>query len=159
VLSKLTGVAVPSRLRLEVCFEDMPFRSSGKLSAFRDPSHRFHATFHIFLSRRPAGYADAHRGVPLPLRSSAPTCPIALNLRDDPPRLFRAAERDQHLVQHHIVHPHAWGERLSQREYSGLNRTIPTAWGEHLSDRQWNDLDRTIPTRVGRTQKRGAVPL
>jgi hypothetical protein len=40
---------------------------------------------------------------PLPLRSSAPACPIALNLCDDPPRFFRATERDRHLVQHHVV--------------------------------------------------------
>jgi hypothetical protein len=69
----------------------------------RDSDHCSCTPFDILIGGCPTGYADSHRRMSLPLRSSTPAGPIVLDICDNPPRVLRAAERDEHLVQDHVV--------------------------------------------------------
>lgn len=60
--------------------------------------HRSYAPLDILIGGGPTGHADSHCRMPVPLRCPTPAGPIVLNICDDPPRVLRAAERDQHLV-------------------------------------------------------------
>src|SRR6202453_2093937 len=55
--------------------------------------HRRDAALDIVIRGGPAGHADAHCRMPVPLRSSAPAGPITLHARDDSPGFLLAAER------------------------------------------------------------------
>src|SRR5207253_6328792 len=68
-----------------------------------DSDHCRYAALDILIRGSPTGHADPHRRMPVPLRSPTPAGPIVLDIRDDPPRVLRAAERDQHLIQDHVV--------------------------------------------------------
>ena len=68
-----------------------------------DSDHCRYAALDILIGGGPTGHANSHRRMPLPLRSPTPAGPIVLDLCDYPPRLLRTAERDQHLVQDHVV--------------------------------------------------------
>jgi len=57
-----------------------------------DADHCRYAPLDILIGRGPTGHADPHSRMPLPLRSSTPAGPIALDIPDDPPR-----ERDKVL--------------------------------------------------------------
>jgi hypothetical protein len=60
---------------------------------------RLRSTF-VFRSR-PAGYADAHGNVPLPLSTPALASAVALDRGDDPPGGGRVSERDHYPPETH----------------------------------------------------------
>src|SRR5260370_36060012 len=68
-----------------------------------DSDHCRHAALDILIGGSPAGHADPHRRMPVPLRSSTPAGPIVLNIFKDPPGILLTAERDQHLAYDHVV--------------------------------------------------------
>src|SRR5579872_1297831 len=88
-----------------VCGLLLLFSNVTALATFprRDSDHGSDAALDIRIGGGPTGHTDSHRRVPVPLRSPTPAGPIALEICDDPPRVLRAAERDQHLVQDHVV--------------------------------------------------------
>jgi hypothetical protein len=63
-----------------------------------DSDHCSYAPLDILIGGSPTGHADSHRRMPVPLRSPTPAGPFVLDSCDDPPRVLRATERDQHLV-------------------------------------------------------------
>ena len=68
-----------------------------------DFDHCSYTPLDILIGGSPTGHADSHRRMPVPLRSPTPAGPIVLDIRDDPPRVFCAPERDQYLIQNHVV--------------------------------------------------------
>src|SRR6202034_768199 len=68
-----------------------------------DSDHCSYTPLDILIGGSPTRHADSHRRMPVPLRSPTPAGPIVLDICDDPPRVLRAAERDQHLVEYHVV--------------------------------------------------------
>lgn len=63
-----------------------------------DSDHCSDAPLDILIGGSPTGHADSHRRMPVPLPSPTPAGPLVLDVSDDPPRVLRAAERDEHLV-------------------------------------------------------------
>ena len=64
---------------------------------------RLDALIDIFICRRPVTYADPHGSAAFPNSPSAPADAVLLNRCDRAQSLFRIAEGDQDLVQHHFI--------------------------------------------------------
>src|SRR5215831_19278209 len=72
-------------------------------SSARHAEHRFETAVDIGLRGRPRGDADAHGGAGLPDGAAAPARAVLLNACDYALCLLGCAERDEHLVELHIV--------------------------------------------------------
>src|SRR5262249_12798992 len=69
----------------------------------RNPENRGQAPLDIIVGRCPRGHADPHRRVALPVSAATPASALRLHLLDYATRALRAAEADQHLIQHDLV--------------------------------------------------------
>src|SRR5580692_3101903 len=79
------------------------FTSSQLLASFNGPNNCCNADLNVFVCRCPGTNADSHRYLPPPLRRAAPAGTLFL----DGSHAFRClgitAERNEHLVENHIV--------------------------------------------------------
>jgi hypothetical protein len=82
-------------------FPPLEIISTAALS--RDAQDGPKAELHIGFRRRPGRDAHSHRRLSLPLRSATPACAVFLNGANHFLRDPRAAERNKHLVDHHVV--------------------------------------------------------
>ena len=76
---------------------------TGYENRARDVDDGGGAFLHIFVGCGPAGDADAHGGVALPLRSSTPARAFALDRGNDFASLIGSSERHEDLVENDVI--------------------------------------------------------
>src|ERR1041385_168914 len=107
---------------------------AGFTAGARYPQHGFQAALDIVVGRRPRGDADAHGGASLPDGRACPTGAVRLNARDHPAGHLGVAERDQDLIDHHVVEDlvpprlQALGEarRMAARALDQVGQPLPS---------------------------------
>src|SRR5690242_19601955 len=76
----------------------------GEETAFASQAHySFETLIDVSLCCRPGRNADAHGRFSLPHRSPAPASPAFLNAANDFSCYLRSSERDQHLIDGHVI--------------------------------------------------------
>src|SRR5438309_429801 len=95
--------------------------------------NRCDATIDVLIVSCPTGNTDPHRRAALPFRASAPARTVILNSANHASRGVVIAERDEHLVQHHVVEHRESGAAESFGETSGLPAVALDHFGEAVT--------------------------